>query len=98
MAFEQYWQKKSHADLMAASERLHEYTDVAQQSLLGELQRRGVLGLLKDGATTVANEELQFDRAVPVSADSPPRPTPAAVCSGCHSLIETEYLPDQRRR
>jgi hypothetical protein len=46
MTPEEIWRQKTDEDLLAASTRLDEYTDVGQRAIVAELQRRRESGLL----------------------------------------------------
>ena len=48
MTFDEAWQSKSDEQLVAASRRLSEYTDLGQRAIAAELRGRRELGLIND--------------------------------------------------
>jgi hypothetical protein len=52
MTPEEVWRMKNDDELFAASNRLSEYTEVGQQAIVAELERRRSLGLISDIVTT----------------------------------------------
>ena len=67
MTPEEIWQRKSAEELLAASTRPGEYTEIGQQIIRAEIQRRRALGLMTDdqteasGAPESTTPPAQFD-------------------------------------
>jgi hypothetical protein len=71
MTPEEVWRRKSDDELVAASNRLTEYTEVGQQAIVAELERRRSLGLISDIVTTdvrpdTDDSDITFRRGVDI--------------------------------
>jgi hypothetical protein len=71
MTPEEVWRRKSDEELLAASNRIGEYTALGQHVILAELQRRRELGLISDSVTAELSSDAGESRVSDRIVDPP---------------------------
>ena len=71
MTPQELWRTKSNEDLLAASNRIGEYTTVGQEIIIAELRRRSESGLISDVVSGDAPDVDDSHRAADRSAGAP---------------------------